>query len=322
MKNFYLLLFTMFFYFLAHSENYAIFIPDNEDTNIYNKETGVFSKEIAKRYLSSFLNLGENKSISFYDRDKLCSAYINRRGYYFYQEKGGEDYGRRALFKNIKSYSKVFVFENNAKFESYSNYKEFKEYAAFSRLKFERISQELNAYEKWPKNFKISLALNAKELRNKYVEYWKIVNGIADFKFHFLDNRYAIFCSKKSSYRFYNPIEKGIFDLSQPKYMFNIRSAKILLKRIFGGNVWDVSEFSDIEVDDLQFVSEKKRSIDKRLFGLSFYQEGGRAAFGFHRLFNDVKNKPYKFKIILLDEEEEEFNKRFPNNYLGTFEIC
>lgn len=318
MKKQNLFILSFFFYQYIYFNNYAIFIPNNEETNVYNIKTQAFSEKMANEYLSTLLDYPEwNKSLHIYT--KPCAISIDTDKYYFYQENGHDDFGRRALFKNIKNYKKVFCFENKAKFESYSDYKFFIDTSNEYKREYKMLKDEYFNVLRWPKIFKISSASNLKELESRYHYYQKNFTITTEIEFHSLGIRYVFFTFKDSKKKYYKKIKAGLFDFSSSS-SFDIEGANLLVLYCLRYYNPKVEEMDDIEVNELQVLTGKDPDCGQSV-DFYFYQEGGGYIYGFSRLFDDIKKMPYKFKIILPEDERVKFNKKFPQSFIETFEF-
>lgn len=100
--------------------NYAVFIPDNKETNVYNKNG--FNKKQIKIYIKAIFTNRDNKSVFSENeallemQDGILNMYIGDDSYFFYQE-GAKKAGFDALIKNYNNFKKIYVFENRFNFE-------------------------------------------------------------------------------------------------------------------------------------------------------------------------------------------------------------
>ncbi|KKP24793.1 MAG: hypothetical protein SZ59_C0001G0111 [candidate division TM6 bacterium GW2011_GWF2_28_16] len=134
--------------------NYAVFIPDNKETNVYTKEGAlngekalVFLNKIEKYKLQDQKKLTKRISEEFFKKDtesnnlknftdfiwkyekKDENIYVYKWTtpkttfseeffYYIYQEKGGKRFGRTCLFNDLakKDFDRIYVFEEKSLF--------------------------------------------------------------------------------------------------------------------------------------------------------------------------------------------------------------
>ena len=254
----------------SYSMKFAIFIPDNLETNVYSNEK--FNKDMAKKYLSEIykqeiVNTATNETGIFEDEnylDKiinsvetiaiekgLCALQIKNNNkmlsqYCFYQEKGGGKFGRRRLLKDIKDYAQIYVFENKNKL-----------------LKCTKTT--------------------------------KIKNDKTNVKLIYLslDKRYVILNNGEKIYDGNRALQSSLYSVCKKIFNKEMGNESSLNKEIEDNNsirvMYEITNNSPIwcEYNGCKYY---------------FYQKGGGKIFGVARLLHDIKQMPYEHIVYVIGD--------------------
>lgn len=336
MNKIYLFLLFLLVQRNLYSENYAIFIPDNKKTNIYQSDDLPY-EDRAIRFLKPTLS-----SIFGYDIELELSDIVFRydlnvftiksckHDFCFYQEKKGKFCGRRQLFKNLHLFDKVFVFENENKFKTYRAYRNYEEDC--DDLLKEQKSLGL-LYESYRTGFigvgiKPNVGLKKKIERDYFrsKRYYKRLRN--KFKFIRLGLRTALFLPSSYKEKVYKYDEKNsTFILSlnlieelKPK-VFETEESLSPLPEVTPRLFFTLQEdgFEDLDYDTLP-TKLFNILIDNPDQSIYYYQERKGDDFGRRRLIKDIAQSPYDFYIYCF-EEKERFMQKMPKSIQGSFEI-
>lgn len=333
MNKIYLLFFFLSIQQNLYSETYAVFIPDNDSTNVYTYNG--FNEIHALSYIDKIYNISKNDIYCnvLYDEKiikiVLFHENIPLHHFYFYQEKLGAKSGRRRLFADLNHYNKIFVFENLNKFKSYRAYSSYLRGVEELELQYKKA---FSTYEHSRKSLsKYETQQKLERVANRIKSDFDLLNE--KFEFYSLDVRPIFFFPEEyngSVYKYQPKSYEYIIDkenVRSKKRIFDFRKLEFH-KKDFDKNDLGLSYlfFNDFKKEDLIKDNELILPIFEILerwpedTNFYYYQEGNGNSFGRRRLIKDIKNSPYKICIYCF-ENKERFIKKIPKLLQDSFEI-